>query len=217
MATRFYHKSESPPITPTWNQLSCWDQNTGGRVYWNTECAIAYTEPGASETSTTTNWDVGISQIVFPQLGAQTINGTVSMQIMYVETSGNANDYGSICFYLVDSSGTYKSTILAYTVDDVEVDARGWVNRTLLNGVSITQQTSINGDYLVAEIGYRAVNTKDTSYTGGIFMISGEATDLPVDDTDTDYTNKNPWIEFSHDFVWYSAPSVWVPKVIFIG
>jgi photosystem II stability/assembly factor-like uncharacterized protein len=129
------------------------------------------------------------------------------MQFQFKETNAAMNMFAAVGIYLIDNSGTLKSTLLSLTVDGTEASDSAYTNRTVLASASLSSQSCANGDRILVEIGYYANNTKTTSYTGGLtYGADSSLSDLAVNDTTTG--NYLGWIEFSQDHVVYNAPPV---------
>ena len=138
-----------------------------------------------------------VRQYVSNPIAGQSISGTVKGQVLADETSANTDGVTAIIIYLVDSTGTYKSTLRALTYPALSGNefALTETNRYIPVSTSLTTQTASNGDRIVVEFGVYSYK-KNTAIA---YLVFGDnnATDLPEDQTTV--TQNNPWIEFSQD------------------
>jgi len=88
--------------------------------------------------------------------------------------------------------------------------AVGGVNRTAADGDLLTglggTYTTVDGDYLVVELGGQVSSAGGTSVTGTLSIGSNSGTDLGENETDT--AENNPWFEISTDVIFANAPPV---------
>jgi len=209
MATRFYDSADSVVVAPTaidaeWeNTLSSATQ----LVQRITSSVLSLSSNNPTETATTTYDAITIIRIT-PQIGTQTISGTVSR----VAWSNGENDAAANCYfatkiYVMKPDGTSRGTLLAFTVDDVEITIQPYAcYRVALDSVSLTPVDAVNGDRIVIESGFRFSNTKKTSYTAGEkYKNTTELTDSSKTDQDTS-ADYRTWIEFSQTLSWYEPP-----------
>lgn len=139
-------------------------------------------------------------QYVSDPLAAQSISGTVKMQLMTREYDDTDN-VGALltCIKVVSNDGsTVRGTLLSlgnYGPASEFINDPSHRNKTGADGDSLTAVSAQSGDRLVVEIGY----------TDGSLGITPEAsakwgeraTDLPENETQT--TDGTGWIEFSAD------------------
>ncbi len=146
----------------------------------------------------------GVVRYVIGPLAAQTISGTVKVQMRGSESNAGANATGATAIKIIKPDGTDRSVLLAQTASDSATVGNEFktslTNATFKNVAEIaamilTPQTSTAGDYLVIELGFRSATT--TPRTVNLSYGDNSSTDLPEDTTTT--TANNPWVEFSAD------------------
>lgn len=215
MATRFYYDPVAvPTISPTFD-AAVWDQSAAGLrrslstvSTANTMAEVTFAD---AETSVTNNWDVLLVQAISAPLAAQTISGAISGQIRCSETDALANIVGHINIRAFDSTGTTSRGTLLDAADPTEFVLTTLTNRKFPVSTAPTSTAVSEGDVLVVEIGYRAVNTAATSWSGTVSLGRGATTDLAVDESTT--TAINPWIEFADNLMFMPETfgMVWRP------
>lgn len=146
------------------------------------------------------NAAAGDRQYVSDPLSAQTISGTIKMQLMVREFALNDNvDRVQISLRTCSNDGsTIKATLLARSAygPTAEFLDTGFRNKTVADGDSVTSTAVDDGDRLVLEIGHRAV-VGATPEAAGYYGES--ASDLPEDEVQT--SDGAGWVEFSADIV----------------
>lgn len=203
MATRFYYDPVAvPTISPTFD-AAVWDQTTAAvrRCLSPIAMASGATEItfAEAETSATNNFDVLLVQAISPPLAAQTISGAISGQIRASETDALANMVGHINVRAFNGAGATDRGTLLDAADPTEFVLTTLTNRKFPVSTSPTSTVISEGDVLVVEVGYRAVNTATTSWSGTVSLGSGAAADLAVDESTT--AANNPWIEFADNLL----------------
>lgn len=142
-------------------------------------------------------------QYVSDPLSAQTISGTVAMQLMVREyaTADNVNQLILLIKVVSKDGGTLRGTLLAlgnYGPTLEFISNATHRNKTGADGDTLTPVDAQEGDRIVVEIGYCNSVAGTTPEASAKF---GEnATDLPVNETQT--TNGAGWIEFSANIGW---------------
>lgn len=163
-----------------------------------------------AEVSADNDWDVALLRLVSPPLeGNQTISGVLTVVFACFESSGAANMFSHIHAWVSEGdTDTVRGTLVT---DDISVTE--WATSAAegrASGPAISSVNALDGDRIIIEVGYRAVNTSTTSYTGtaryGSF--STQATDLQDQDDILDSppsTHRNPWVDLSSDPVFEVA------------
>ena len=203
MATRFFYDPVAvPTITPTFD-AAVWDQTSAAvrrslstTATANTMAEVTFAD---AETSATNNWDVLLVQAISPPLAAQTISGAISGQIRCSETDALANMVGHVNIRAFDGTGTTSRGTILDVADPTEFVLTTLTNRKFPVSTAPTSTDVSEGDVVVVEIGYRAVNTAVTSWSGTVSLGRGATTDLAVDESGT--TAINPWIEFADNLL----------------
>lgn len=219
MATRWYLAADtiSPERTNAFGGTAwSWDQISSSFAYRAyvkraAENIVSSVQSYSSDadTSATTDWDVAIAQFHTTGLFAQTLlsGSTFTCQALWFESSSNMNAYAVMFVKHYNSSHTLLNEI-GYAIGATELNSgtgglSSCQNRTLVVTTS-GDITISNGDYFVFELGFRAVNTKSTTYTSG-FGIEYHSVDPDAgnNETDTDGAAYNGWIECSQSIIPY--------------
>lgn len=215
MATRIRLSSLTSTPSPAFAGGGYWTSTASALRYGALPCEappITATK-GVAETSTSRT-NILLAQLSIPLLAEQTISGTMKGQIRALESLAAADMHLLLHVRVVGLDATERGTLYSSSSnastsvgsagsDTYELDTTA-TNRKLPpgwsgSGVSLSSVDAQNNDLLVIEVGYRATNTVSTSYTGTIHLGSLSSSDLPEDETDT--TDKQPWIELSHDLL----------------
>lgn len=203
MATRLYLPSSGEAgITPTaWNfaaqinpvTLACHRSRINSPMISKRE-ATGTTNPTAR----------AMGRHVFGPLAEQTISGTVKGQMRGLESDAGADATLALAVKIIKPDGTDRAVLLAQAASDSSASphelATSLTNSKFEDAaesaaLSLTSQSSLLGDYLVIEWGFRSATgtTRDITLSYG----DDSKTDLPEDTTTT--AAKNPWVEFSAD------------------
>src|SRR4029078_1005837 len=103
-----------------------------------------------------TDRDVCFRQYITPLAKGQTITGSqaIKFQLGAIETSNNNNVFVALGIRVIASNGsTVRKTVLAVTRYAVEVSSTTLTNRQFTATSAATNYTTVDGDYLVIEIG----------------------------------------------------------------
>lgn len=166
---------------------------------------------GVAEASTT-RFNTLLAMFVSQPLKAQTIAGTLKGQIRAMESNAAADDHLVCTLQVRTGFDTLRGTLYASpsasgtTISATPGDPNYELDTSLTNrklppgwsgaGVSLSSVDAHDGDSLVYCVGYRCINTVNTSYTGTVAISSDQpSTDLAEDETATG--DAWPWIEFS--------------------
>ncbi len=186
---------------------------------WDDTASLARVIPSLTKTSqafatqtvtyatATANLDSLAKQYVFPlQVGTVfATSDTWKGRVLCLEGASNEN-LRSQCIIRVLNGTTVQATLLAAdgstgtSNPTSEWDATALTNRQVPRGTTVAcaaNYTSVAGDYLVIEIGYRKHAARST--TGSLRFGDNAASDLLENETST--TDLNTWIEFSGDLV----------------
>ena len=215
MATRFYLPSTgTPAITPAFH--AGWEQTTAAdRIEMDTvKQSTSFATKADSETSSSNTYDVLLRQYISKkryQAYTFTTSHSFKLQVRCLESNANANFLMRCRIAVIQNDGTLRGDLETGSIDGTEFDAEALENRkdgwTFSSGASM-----LDGDRMLIEIGFRATNTKTTSYTGTMDFGDNSGTDLPEDDTDQN--QYNPWFEISENLVEYTPPSAFIPRII---
>ena len=212
-------------ITPTksalWESSAAWDAFTpefrrgelgvkAGRQYeYNGTHPSANTDSKTLQDITRTtvaNDDVMLVQYISPPLVAKTWNGvTFKCYARMAENSAGNDIRSQIVIRLVSEDGLTERAVL-YGGDTATAGANPtseWsttvTNRAFpragLLPAALDNYTSVDGDRLVVELGFRSHTASSTDLSTSISVTDGQALDLPEDETTT--AVENPWISFS--------------------
>lgn len=201
MATLIYLPSSgSPDVTPSsWifpNQIN---PLTLEAVTSKISSAFTTKTEATGGTSPTTR---AMLRYVIGPLTAQTISGTVRMVMRARESNAGANANLAMAVKIIQSSGADRATLLGVTSSDSTASPyeltttlaskRVWTS-TETEPLSLTQQDSSLGDYLVIEIGFRSATTNSRNID--LRYGDNSSSDLTYGDDETnDYC---PWVELS--------------------
>jgi hypothetical protein len=210
MTTRIhfpYGVNPSPVLVPAFE--SAWERTTNSRY----ACAVskqgsAFNEASNSEYNVAAQYDAEAVQFISGPLRAQTINGTVKGQFMARQSHADADFCLALIIKVVTAVGITRGVLLSYFPGSIstELPAGAPVNRYCPPSTALTELAIEDGDRLVIEIGFRSFNTVTTTYYGYLTLGDGAASDLPEDETETEYLN--PWIEFSGNLQWISETAL---------
>lgn len=214
MATRYYFPSTgaaavSPPYWVAWDK----DSEADRLKMVTTKISSAFSTKACSENSADFDYDVLNRMYVSDPIGVHDFTGcTYKIQVRCVEDDAKANFVLMIIALRVTSNDgqTLRFALEAIDSGATEFDDDVLVNRAM--GDSCGAGISQNGDRIVFELGIRAVNTKTTLFTATMDFGDNSGTDLPENETET--TQYNPWIEFSHNIAAYVPPSGFIPRII---
>lgn len=199
MATRFYLPSTGTPgQTPNYD--AGWEQVTAAdrRNMHTAKIASSMTDKADAETSNNSAYDVLLRQYIstktyeaFSFLTSQ----TWKLQVRAVESGSAADMFVAIIAKVISGDGgTVRGTIVNFLVDTTEITHVTLTNRSMSGNIS-NNVSMQSGDRILLEIGFRATNSKTTSYTGTLNFGDDSGTDLPENDSET--TAYNPWFELS--------------------
>ena len=150
-----------------------------------------------------------------PPLVACTISGTIKGQLEVLESDTAADMMAYLVVRLLHPDLSHKGYFYNAVPGSLasEFPPSSYVNRQFPYGGSqtITTQVAAAGDRIVADYGYVAFNAVATSYTAQYALLDvSSSSDLPEDETDGNYSTKNPWLEFSTGLVF--TPPFAIPK-----
>lgn len=215
MATRYYLPSTgvadvNPAFKSSWNKTSEADR----LKMVMTKISSSFATKTCSENSGASPYYVLNRQYVSDPIGAHDFTGcTYKFYSRCLEDNAKADFLIYIWTRVFSNDGLTLRFNANYGVGSTEFDDDNLINRAAswsYTGSSSSQ----NGDRLVTEIGIKSENTKSNLYTATMDFGDASGTDLPENETET--TQYNPWIEFSHDIAPYVPPSGYVPKIIMI-
>lgn len=159
--------------------------------------------PSQSENTATANWDELIIRYISDPLAAQTISGTLDINLLVRETDAAANMVTHIHAYITaGDTNTVRGTILTDFIDTTEwsVSATDYAS-VYVTGIALSSQAITAGDRIVVEIGYQAQNSVTTNYTGAL-KVGGSTAAATNETGQTSSSTKCGWIEFSQDLLW---------------
>lgn len=201
----------TPGITPT--QATEWDFFTGFvRVVpvLGTKSNTAFSNKAVADTTATAQRDALAYQFIYPLVtGTQFLTShTFKGRMLALEAATGNNLRSQVVIRVMASDGsTVRATLFAGDLTQLTTNPGSEWN-TAARNISITtasraaatiscaaNYTSVAGDYLVIEVGYRKHAAAST--TGTIRLGDNAAADLPENETQT--TDGNTWLEFSGD------------------
>lgn len=199
MATKFYirNTSQTTPISPTVD--SAWEASASGfaRALANTsKTSDTLTTVNVTE-ATSTDKDICVRQLIIPLAPGQTVTGAqaIKFQCRVSETGTGNNMFSALGIRVIASDGsTVRKTVLAVTRDDVEA-ATSLTNRQFTATSAAGNYTTVNGDYLVIELGMAGDPTGSNPHDFGMRLGDSAASDLAEDDSTT--TDNNPWVQLN--------------------
>lgn len=209
----------TPGITPT--PATEWDFSTGfARVVpAQTKSNVAFASKAITDATATANRDTCIYQFVYPLptgvafLTSQTIKG----RVLTLEGATASNLRSQAIIRVMGSDGTtvratlYAGDLTTGTTNPTSEWGTTQANRQMPRGTTVAvaaNYTSVAGDHLVIELGYRKHAAASTAGTIRLGTLSATA-DLPENETQT--TDGDTWIEFSGSL---DAPPVIVTTTI---
>jgi hypothetical protein len=146
-------------------------------------------------------------QYVSRPLRAQTINGTVRMQLRVREFADDDNTTSQLRVAVYSNDGTVlRGELLAignYGPATEYVNSATLRNKTFADGDAVSSLAVLAGDRLVVEVGHTdaAGATPEAQASWGA---PHGTVDLPINETGT--TAQCPWIEFSEGLLFEAAP-----------
>src|SRR5690606_36514698 len=191
---RFYFTNVAPEFAPsTTNHFDDWDdisEATPARLLGVVPAGTS-TFSEATEESSSNNYRAMLRQFVSaPAAAAGTLGGRWKMAAGFRESSGNANLVPYITVWVTqgDSSdyrdGDYAVFIAGADDDEFPTSAGGV---EVAEPVGAPVQVEIHyeaGDRLVVEVGYRALNTSTTDYTGRMYFGGTGVADMSQGEND---------------------------------
>lgn len=147
-------------------------------------------------------WTAGVTAldrrfVSNPLLGAQTISGTLAMQLMAREYNNGDNSTSRVEAYVVSKDGsTVRGTLLAigqYGPASEYINNLSHQNKTFITLRAFTLVNALDGDRIVIAVGHS--DTGSTPEASCKFGDPIDTADLPIDELQT--TNGTGWIEFS--------------------
>jgi hypothetical protein len=212
MATRFYLNNNNAgfpaPVSPAY--AGDWEKTSdSARFALLTDKSArldqATAEKSGAEAVSTSPYDVLLRQYVSPPLlSAVTITGTIKGQIGCRESNDAADFCRALVVKVVNKAGdTVRGTLLSHFPASLTSEfstTSGGQNRAFPPAdTALSDVEAQAGDRIVIELGYRSFNTSTTSRTGYLRFGVGQADDLPENETLSNPTAYNPWLEFSQD------------------
>lgn len=141
-----------------------------------------------------------------PLSGAQTVSGTVKMQLMAREYNNGDNSTSRMEIYVVHNDGqTVRGTCLAigqYGPTSEYVNNATHRNKTFADGDSLTSVSASDGDRIVVAVGHSDA-TGATPEGSCKFGDPTATSDLPENETQT--TDGVGWIEFSANLTFQTS------------
>lgn len=221
MATRFYLNNVIPPaidfdLDAGWEFTGAVTVNGHRRRMWPWRNAFELTSSTQGETSTTNARDAVLVQFVSQPLAAQTIAGTLAGAFFARENNASANMISQFTARVVAPDGTVRGTLVP--LNTTTTVANEWIASTTnfwntrfpsgSNGTTVTSVSAQDGDLVVVEVGWRALNTSATAFNGTIQYGGGwRDTDIPQSEATVTNTEENPWIEFSQNLTFLDTPA----------
>ena len=214
MSTRYYLPStgaaaENPAFNVAWEKTSEADR----LEMVMTKISSSFATKACSENNASADYDVLNRQYVSAPIGAHNFTGcTWKAQVRCMEDNRQANFVIYAAPSCFSNDGQTNRWAGGVGEGATEFDDGELIN--IATGEDVQPLSSQNGDRLIFEIGIRAKQEKTTLYTATMDFGDASGTDLPENETET--TQYNPWIEFSHNIAAYVPVSGYVPKIIMI-
>lgn len=216
MATRLYYNSGgTAPISPTVH--SGWT-DTDSSFFRSTASATKQSSPYVNKINSVSTWRSPtlqvIGQFIYGPIGAQTITGNVKGQMYCSESNADTDAMRAIVARVVSADGTVVRGVLYSGLPGVLASeyAAGSqdsseINRNFPASSALSSVDAQNGDYIVIEIGDAGFKGSSSARFMRHIILDDQATDAPEDETDSNRSTMNPWIEFSNTIAPYVAPS----------
>ena len=194
-----------PSFSSGWEHQSAADRIGAASTKGSTPQKIRYVTLG----STAANYDVLVRQYIYP-LPAGVIfatTDTVKGQMRVDESTAAADARAQMVIRVMTASSVVQATLLNFDAGALSSEFSTtdiFQNRKFPRGGAVNLEadyTTVAGDYLVIEYGFRKHATSAASIGmafGVTIATAGVAPPLPEDETDTS-SNGYPWIEFSTD------------------
>ena len=206
--TRLYLNNAAAEYDPA-TERGAWDDTASYTpLLMDDAKSGASTTIGVAETSATNNYDVLLAKFVSPAIvtgGA--ISGVVNLLLGVLESDAAMNARWHVHMYVTTGdTDTPRGTLLT---DKIGGDSSTFEWPTTAAGkmiaANLSSVTASAGDRIVMELGYRAVNTATTSYTGTI-NYGGTGSDLT--DGSTSVTTLVGFIDFTTTGLFTSSTSI---------
>lgn len=200
MTTRFYLTTDPAPYTPatvrgTWNDAAGLGANTYDLSRTKAGASTAMARP---ETSTTTNWKVLLHRHVSGPLAGGTVPaGAAPFVHTQARMQSSSTASMRVCihiYFTIGDSDTVRATYVNTFTGATTFAVAPALTAFSYNSATAAAAPIQAGDRMVVELGYVAVNTVATSFTGTM-QIGGTAGDLATTGT-TGVTTNSPWLEW---------------------
>lgn len=220
MATRLYFDTNAaslssyPASSAVWAATSASPQRRPlGRARYGSNTTLSANH---AETTATNPYNVLLGMFVSkPLSGDQTITGTFKGLVSMTESNSAADMVIQTVIRVFSGDMTTERGVL-YGGNTVTTVTNNGEFATVANTRSLTPQptsgapsdtsvssvAALSGDVIVVEIGYRALNTVTTSYTGTMTILTGGGVTANPDATTMGQSSSYAtWIEFSQDLL----------------
>lgn len=180
--TKLYLTTKTAPYTPA-TIRGGWE-DTAGAVTRMLDTIKgdggAITSVARAETNASNVYDVLLYRGVSGPIAAQTFSGTINVMLGVLESNAAADFAYYIHAYVTQGdSDTVRGTLLA---NYFETTANEWptaaAGKALASAQTVGAVVASAGDRIVVEIGFRALNTVTTSYTGTLRYGTQNPTDF---------------------------------------
>ncbi len=157
------------------------------------------------------------AQYIAPLKAGQTITGAQAIQFVcqFQESGSNNNMNSAFGIRILDSTGTIvRKVLLAPTAEAVEfvVTPTVHTNRNNTATSAAGNYTTVDGDYLVIEIGAGGDPSGSNPHTYSLRLGNSGATFLTANDTGTSSTDPNsPWVQLADTLI--LEPSMTTPAI----
>ena len=196
MASRFYFSGTNATISPSYS--SVWGAGPYNRfkLFIDTPAStinqsISYPKLGSSAIR------VGFYQFISEPLDS--ISATLAVckaAFLCQEDERDDNAYLVVIFRKCDEDGNNAADIGSID-DDTEFNDGSYQNR-IIESTDLTNTAFSQGDRLIIEVGVYYNNTKSEVDYGRVYLTDNSGSDLPENDTGTDFYNS--WIETGDTF-----------------
>lgn len=221
MVTRLYLNNSVAGATPAafrgaWNDTA----SAVTKDVATSKVASSITSISVAEVSATNPYAVCLYRGVSAPIDAQTVDGTVNLNVLVDESSASADMAYALHIYVMAPDGSVRGTLLT---DYLDASGNEWVSnfgtggtRALNAAQTLTSVATTAGDRIVVELGYVARNSVTTSFTGKLFY---GGTLYNQDATGTGLTSQSTpppfsWIEFSDTVAFEAVGDLRVSQVV---
>jgi len=210
VATRLYHQSTvytgfTPAVDAAWNLTSGSFQRG---LMTTTPAGSSSLNIDFDDTDATNQSIILWQGISLPLTPGQTITGGQALkgQARWRQFDATNNMFAAYTLRVIAADGsTVQKTMLALTLDGIEMFTTALRNRAFTATSAATNYTTVPGDRLVLGAGGSGDPDAGLTHHIRIAIGDGQASDLPEDDTTQ--TDLRPWFELSDTLTFVTGGS----------